>query len=196
MLLALVVGFLSVGVRPYVATALALTGKSAAAVAMFGAAAESRMVVWTICALLPALYFSGTAALYVTTNWAAPQSSPQYLSGWWNKGFTAVEGERGLVPTVVNGTKGGVIGVLILAPLFGVALLICAFMAFLGPGPVILLLPIIAGLVFVAGTAAWGAVIGVLIFVRRRFGWPSGATLALLVVALMNLLINRLVAHP
>ena len=45
---ALLVGFLAAGIRTYFVMLMAFTGRSAAAIGMFGSVQESHMVVWAI----------------------------------------------------------------------------------------------------------------------------------------------------
>jgi hypothetical protein len=153
-----------------------------------------RMAVWGFLFIPAFAYISLTSSLGASAIWTGS------LGGRW---FGRVELQRLLAPlpstaitlsrSAGRGALGGILGLASLSVVLAALFVFCLAAAFLGPGPVVLLgwLALVLGAAVVC--VAWGAIIGSVIFSRRRYGWPAGVGVACALVILSNTLIGLFV---
>jgi hypothetical protein len=185
------VGILCGGLKPLYAACICMTPTGLAGP---GGWLLARMAVWGIMVIPAVVYVSVVAAVGASFLWTGAQSGSVFHALLAKTPISPSGDARiSLLNASKCGAIGGIAAAAMISVIFAAWFVICFVLMFFGPGLVMLLLPIITLIGSLIAFGSWGAVIGALIWVRRKFGWIAGIGAGAITAAICNVIIGMIV---
>ena len=185
-------GLFCVGVKALWAIGLVIATRSTGSGP--GSLDMGRMAVWGFLAMPVITYVSLFASFGASALWTGTPAGRWFGRPELRGLFVPLPPEQiTFLRCAGRGALGGLVALASLSILLVASFVLCLAMVFFGPGLPMLLLWL--GVVMGAAVACllWGGVIGSLIFLRRRWGWPAGITVSITAILICNWVIGKII---